>query len=177
MISVFCESLAGSDSKMRSSTTGGGSTGRRSADAICDRQSVNSPSTRSPDLAQQRILTLRSCAACSCPLRLLHHAQFVCKLFAFTGDPADRVLSLIMRRHDGWSVGHLQLLFPRYPAGRSISQGRTRGQRVDLMSILPQRVTYNPEFTGLWTSADLCWWMESGVLLPQFPHISRWKDF
>jgi hypothetical protein len=119
-MSVWWASLLGSDSKIRSSTTGGGSTGRRSADAIRDVQ-------RTRRRLGFCLLTFCSCTTGSGSLWLLHHAQFVRELFAFSSNPADRVFGLIVRRHDGWSGRHfcgLTLLFPvipSYSAGSDIN--------------------------------------------------------
>jgi hypothetical protein len=138
-MSVWWASLLGSDSKIRSSTTGGGSTGRRSADAIRDVQ------RRRPRL-DFFLLTLCSCTTGSGSLWLLHHAQFVRELFAFSSNPADRVFGLIVRWHDGWSGRHfrgLTLLFPvipSYSAGRDINNtSECDGDFVDSWC-----ATYNP---------------------------------
>lgn len=101
MTSVFCMSLFGSDSKMRISTIGGGSTGRRSAAAI------------QPPLSQLVFLctvkrkmarekkkkghTLRTGTASSGALWLLHHPERVGDLLTLAGDPRRRVLRLIWR--------------------------------------------------------------------------------
>lgn len=100
-MSVFCVSLPGSDSKMRNSTTGGGSTGRRSADAILDGQQEYHRWT-----VIVTVLTLCPSTASSGALRLLHHTQLVGELFAFASDPGDGMLRLVMRRHYWRPGGH-----------------------------------------------------------------------
>lgn len=48
--------------------------------------------------------------ASSRTFRLLLNFQPVCELFAFTGDSADRVYRLIVRRHHRWSSSHREQL-------------------------------------------------------------------
>ncbi len=80
---------------MRSSTTGGGSTGRRSADAECTVSSHIHPAG-----AQQHMdsLTLRSRTASTGTLRLLNHLQDVPQMLTSPGDSIEHDARVLIGR-------------------------------------------------------------------------------
>ena len=111
----------------------------------------------------------------------MHHAQFVRELFAFTSDPANGVLRLIMRWHEGWSVRHFRGLMVLFPGGVPVAVwakiNGVVGGFVVVFLILPQGAMHNSESMEPWIScADL--FSRDMAFSPTFwLRTERWKDF